>query len=95
MKCCKYYFLLLTVTVGVSTAAQDLPDIERLLESNNIENTEEGYEDMLQTLLRLAAAPLNVNTVSFDSLKLLFLLSDSQIDQILAFLKKEQVKKQI
>ncbi len=88
MKCYKYYFLLLTVTVGVSTAAQDLPDIERLLESNNIENTEEGYEDMVQTLLRLAVAPLNVNTASFDSLKLLFLLSDSQIDQILAFRKK-------
>ena len=88
MKCYKYYFLLLTVTVGVSTVAQDLPDIERLLESNNIENTEEGYEDMVQTLLRLAVAPLNVNTASFDSLKLLFLLSDSQIDQILAFRKK-------
>lgn len=69
-------------------AAQQLPDIEELLESNDIESTADGYEEMVSTLLYLVNTPLNVNTADFDSLKMLFFLSDSQIDQLLLFRKK-------
>lgn len=68
--------------------AQSIPDIEGLLESNDIGHTEDGYEEMVNTLLYLAVNPVNVNTADFDTLKMLFLLSDSQIDQILIFRKK-------
>ena len=68
--------------------AQELSDIERLLEGNDILSTEDGYEEMLTTLSALLLNPVNVNTADFDSLKMLFLLSDSQIDQLLKFREK-------
>ena len=73
---------------NLTLTAQVLPEIEKLLETNSIEDTEEGYEEMINTLLHLSAEPININQAGFDSLKLLFLLSDSQIDQILSFRKK-------
>ena len=54
----------------------------------NILNTEDGYEEMVDILSNLLMTPVNVNTAGFDSLKMLFLLSDSQIDQLLEFRKK-------
>lgn len=75
------FFLL----VGFQCIAQDLSDMERLLESNDIESTEEGYEDMLNTLLYLSKNPIDLNTAGFDSLKMLFFLSDSQIDELIRF----------
>lgn len=87
----KYHaFFLLFLLAGLygGSVAQNLPDIEKLLENNSIESSEENYEEMVNTLLQLAASPLNINTADFDSLKMLFLLSDSQIDQLLAFRKK-------
>lgn len=84
----KVYVLLLSISLMLRGIAQSVPDIERLLESNDIENTAEGYEEMVNTLLELYASPLNVNTADFDSLKRLFFLSDSQIDQILLYRKK-------
>ncbi len=89
MKSYPFYFLLLFLCLCFRVSAQDLSQIETLLERNHIENTEDGYEEMVNTLLELAANPLNINSVDFDSLKLLFLLSDSQIDQIIAFRKKQ------
>lgn len=68
--------------------AQELSDIERLLESNDIESSEAYYEDLVATLVRLATHPVNINTAKFDSLKMLFFLSDSQIDNLLAFRRK-------
>ena len=88
MKYSKVYFLLFLVSIGFSGRAQDFSDIEGLLESNGIENSEEGYEEIINTLLHLAAEPININEAGFDTLKMLFLLSDSQIDQILAFREK-------
>lgn len=88
MKSSKFYFLSLFLCLCFRLSAQDLSKIEDLLERNHIENTEDGYEEMVSTLLDLAANPLDVNSVGFDSLKMLFLLSDSQIDQLLAFRKK-------
>ncbi len=83
-------FLLLMFVAGFHwiSMAQDFPDIEKLLESNNIGSTEDNYEELVNTLLQLSSSPLNVNTADFDSLKMLFLLSDSQIDQMLTFRKK-------
>lgn len=88
MKLSKCYFLLFLIGFCLQLNAQELPDVERLLESNNIENTEDGYEEMVNTLLRLAVNPVDINHAGFDSLKMLFLLSDSQIDQIVNFRKK-------
>ncbi len=48
----------------------------------------EGDEEVLATLTELAATPLNINTAGFDSLKMLWFLSDSQIDNMLAFRKR-------
>ncbi len=70
---------------GVRGFAQGLPDVERLLEGNDIGRTEEGYEEMVRTLVYLAHHPLDINRVGFDSLKMLFLLSDSQADNLLRF----------
>lgn len=88
MKHSIFFLLLLLVGFHRGSVAQNLPDIEKLLESNSIESTGDDYEEIVNTLLQLAASPLNVNTADFDSLKMLFLLSDSQIDQILTFRKK-------
>ena len=68
--------------------AQETSDIEKLLEENGILDSEENYEEMLTTLFYLRQHPLDINTVGFDSLKMLFFLSDSQIDQILIFRNK-------
>lgn len=81
----KLYLLFFLVSITGLATAQNFPDIESLLESNNIENTEDAYEEMVNTLMRLSISPLNINTADFDSLKMLFLLSDSQIDQLLIF----------
>lgn len=79
---------LLLAGLSSTLSAQDIPDIERLLETNEIENSEEGYREMVDILVYLQSSPLNINTADFDSLKILFLLSDAQIDRILAFRKK-------
>ena len=73
--------LLLSFFAG----AQTLPDIEDLLEANDITPSEEGYEEIVTTLVHLAATPVDINTAGFDSLKMLYFLSDSQIDNLLAF----------
>lgn len=88
MKLRTFYCLLCVAGGNLSVVAQNLPDIEKLLESNRIETTSDDYEEIVNTLLQLAVAPVNINTAGFDSLKMLFLLSDSQIDQILTFRKK-------
>ena len=69
--------------------SQGLPDIEKLLEANDIESSESYYEDMVNTLVRLTGQPININTAGFDSLKTLFFLSDAQIDNLLEFRKKQ------
>lgn len=63
--------------VSLDVWAQDLPDIERLLEGNDILNTEDGYEEMVDILSNLLMTPVNVNTAGFDSLKMLFFLTSS------------------
>ena len=88
MRCWQFGLFLLFSLVSLDVWAQDLPDIERLLEGNDILNTEDGYEEMVDILSNLLMTPVNVNTAGFDSLKMLFLLSDSQIDQLLEFRKK-------
>ena len=82
------FFLLLCACPLLPLCAQESSDIEKLLESNDILHSEEGYEEMIRTLLHLQRYPLNINTAGFDSLKMLFFLSDSQIDRILSFRKK-------
>lgn len=72
----------------LSLKAQESPEVGDLLESLDILPSEEEYDAMVSTLTELKNAPLSLNTVDFDSLKLLFLLSDSQIDQILTFREK-------
>ena len=79
-------FILLG-TIGL-LYPQELTDIEELLDSNDIRPSEEGYEEMVSGLLQLQASPLDINTADFDSLKMLFFLSDNQIDNILAFRRK-------
>lgn len=82
------FFLFLCACPLLPLCAQESSDIEKLLESNDILHSEEGYEEMTRTLLHLQRYPLNINTAGFDSLKMLFFLSDSQIDRILSFRKK-------
>ena len=87
-------FLITTLLLAWSYTglfSQELPDIERLLEDNEITAAQEGYEEIVHTLLYLSNHPLPVNEVGFDSLKLLCFLSDSQIDNLLRF--RERVGK--
>ncbi|WP_251621860.1 ComEA family DNA-binding protein [Odoribacter lunatus] len=70
------------------TVAQEYDAVEKLLEVHDVEPSDGQYEDVLSVLQRLREFPLNLNTADFDSLKLLFFLSDSQIDNILAFRRK-------
>lgn len=81
------YIAILCSILPVALHAQGLPDIEQLLEANDIESSEYYYEDMINSLVRLAAHPLNINAAGFDSLKLLYFLSDAQIDNLLEFRK--------
>ena len=86
---CKWYSVVFCLfCLWNFVQGQDLSNIEKLLETNDIERSEEGYEEMVNVLLQLQAEPLNINRVGFDSLKMLFFLSDSQIDNILVFRKK-------
>ena len=72
MRCWQFGLFLLFSLVSLDVWAQDLPDIERLLEGNDILNTEDGYEEMVDILSNLLMTPVNVNTAGFDSLKMLF-----------------------
>jgi len=69
--------------------AQENSTIEQLLETRDITPTEDGYEELVHHLLYLSEHPLNINTVGFDSLKLLFFLSDMQIDNLLSFRQRQ------
>lgn len=42
----------------------------------------------MNSLVRLSGQPININSAGFDSLKMLFFLSDAQIDNLLNFRKK-------
>ena len=81
------HFLLLLLCFSIQSVvyAQSELDIEKLLEANGMESTEDSYEEIVHTLSALYASPLNLNTADFDSLKMLYFLSDSQIDGILRF----------
>ena len=50
MRCWQFGLFLLFSLVSLDVWAQDLPDIERLLEGNDILNTEDGYEEMVDIL---------------------------------------------
>ena len=67
MRCWQFGLFLLFSLVSLDVWAQDLPDIERLLEGNDILNTEDGYEEMVDILSNLLMTPVNVNTAGFDS----------------------------
>ncbi|MDR2131311.1 MAG: helix-hairpin-helix domain-containing protein [Odoribacteraceae bacterium] len=79
------WLIALVLLPGKWLTAQELPDIERLLEENEITSAREHHEAIVSTLLHLAARPLPLNQASFDDLKQLVFLSDSQIDNILRF----------
>ena len=68
MRCWQFGLFLLSSLGSLDVWAQDLPDIERLLEGNDILNTEDGYEEMVDILSNLLMTPVNVNTAGFDSL---------------------------
>ncbi|MFR7876611.1 MAG: helix-hairpin-helix domain-containing protein [Butyricimonas paravirosa] len=82
------YVVILLFIIPYSVYSQSIPDIEKLLETNDIESSEDYYEDMINSLIRLSAQPINLNSAGFDSLKMLFFLSDAQIDNLLNFRKK-------
>ena len=82
------YVGILLFIIPYSVYSQSIPDIEKLLETNDIESSEDYYEDMINSLIRLSAQPINLNSAGFDSLKMLFFLSDAQIDNLLDFRKK-------
>ena len=82
------YVVILLFIIPYSVYSQSIPDIEKLLETNDIESSEDYYEDMINSLIRLSAQPINLNSAGFDSLKMLFFLSDAQIDNLLDFRKK-------
>ena len=81
------YVVILLFIIPYSVYSQSIPDIEKLLETNDIDSSENYYEDMINSLIRLSAQPINLNSAGFDSLKMLFFLSDAQIDNLLNFLK--------
>ena len=82
------HVVILLFIIPCSVYSQSIPDIEKLLETNDIESSEDYYEDMINSLIRLSAQPINLNSAGFDSLKMLFFLSDAQIDNLLDFRKK-------
>lgn len=82
------YVVILLFIIPYSVYSQSIPDIEKLLETNDIDSSEDYYEDMINSLIRLSAQPINLNSAGFDSLKMLFFLSDAQIDNLLNFRKK-------
>lgn len=88
MKLLRCVLLLAGLVCSYRGYSQELPDIESLLENNDIQTTEEGYEEIVNSLLHFARFPLNMNTAGFDSLKMLFWLSDAQIDQLLEYREK-------
>lgn len=86
---CKALFLwMISFSIPCFLYSQEITDIEKLLQDNDVETSEAYYEDIVATLQYLATNPLNINSASFDSLKILFFLSDAQIDNILEFRKK-------
>ena len=82
------YVVILLFIIPYSVYSQSIPDIEKLLETNDIESSEDYYEDMINSLIRISAHTINLNSAGFDSLKMLFFLSDAQIDNLLDFRKK-------
>ena len=68
--------------------SQEITDIEKLLQDNDVEASEAYYEDIVATLLNLSTNPINIKSAPFDSLKMLFFLSDAQIDNLLEFREK-------
>ena len=82
------HVVILLFIIPCSVYSPSVPDIEKLLETNDIESSEDYYEDMINSLIHLSVQPINLNSAWFDSLKMLFFLSDAQIDNLLDFRKK-------
>ena len=77
------YVVILFFIIPNSVYSQSIPDIEKLLEANDIESSEDYYEDMVSSLIHLSTQPINLNSAGFDSLKMLFFLSDAQDRQLI------------
>lgn len=86
---CKALLFGVLLMFPVLLHAQEITDIEKLLQDNDVEASESYYEDIVATLLNLAAHPININSAPFDSLKMLFFLSDAQIDNLLEFRERQ------
>jgi hypothetical protein len=69
-------------------AGQDLPVIERILEERGEHAAAADHEEIASALLRLLHHPLSINEATFEELKQLVFLSDSQIDNIIRFRKR-------
>ena len=54
------YVVILLFIIPYSVYSQSIPDIEKLLETNDIESSEDYYEDMINSLIRLSAQPINL-----------------------------------
>ena len=81
----QFLFLLTFLFFVHSLFGQEITDIEELLGNNYVELKEDQYEEILDKLIYYQEYPLNLNTTTRDSLQQLYLLSDSQIDNILQF----------
>ena len=82
----KGWLVALLIAIGGGNAvAQEVPDIEKLLEECFDEEDAGNLEEIASTLMYLAEHPLSLNSASFEELKQLAFLSDSQVDHILKF----------
>ncbi|UBM60668.1 helix-hairpin-helix domain-containing protein [Marinilongibacter aquaticus] len=53
-----------------------------------VQNEDNNYEDLYESLMQFYLSPLDINSVSADELKSLNILSDSQIDELLSHREK-------
>ena len=55
------HVVILLFIIPCSVYSQSVPDIEKLLETNDIESSEDYYEDMINSLIHLSVQPINLN----------------------------------
>ncbi len=87
-------FLFATYTTAVFS--QEIPakeiDIQQLLdELISYQDEELNYEELYENYLQLLQQPLNLNTASAEQLRSLYILSESQVQEFIAY-RREQGK---
>jgi hypothetical protein len=86
-------YLIFLLAMALQTKAQDYPrgnaDLSRITDDlASYQDTDVNYEDLYENYVQLLSNPINLNSATADELRLLNILTESQVSKFIAYRAK-------